>query len=241
MNVISKTALSLILLTLCNCTENAKPIPVTQQFLKEVTVAGAESVSWNNEQNFIQIVLPESYTKDSIELSLEFYDGAHLFSPPAIEAHAGNKIRMMYKGELPGDLQIVKKKDSSIKWYRVYVEHSGPLRAEMPSDTLCILGYTRESDRGNFVVIFTPIKFISGMGTVPSRAGAEEPMVTLTDSFAKINLSGKLSLKNNYLTADTSFANAKNVIVQLSGNGKVFTFPGKKVISNNPGHCGFRW
>jgi len=241
MKLIFKFLLSILVLILCTCTKDYNFIPVSEKYLREVTVAGAQEVTLNNDQNFIQITLPETYTNDSIELRLNFHEGSGLSQTMSIPGTYGERVSLPYKGQPAGGLLIWRKKDSSSKIYHIYVEHLGPLRAELAADTLCILGNLQGSDLGNFVVLNNSIKIISGMGTSPSRPGLGESLVTIFDSLSNIKSTGRFSQRVLYMSADTSIVSGKRVSLTLTCDAKSFAFPGSKVISNNPNNCGLPW
>ena len=241
MKLIFKPLLSLLVFILCTCTDDDRSIPVSERYLKDVTIAGAQNVTLNNDQDFIQITLPETYTKDSIELDLKFGEGSGLSQNRLVAGTSGNKIWLLYKGQPSGGLQIWRKQDSSYKTYRIYVEHLGPLRAELAADTICILGKLEGSDLGNFIVLNNSIKIISGMGTSPSRPDLNEAFVTMRDSLDTILSTGRFNPRILYMSADTSIISGRKVSIQLTSDDKVFSFPGSKMISNNPNNCGLPW
>ena len=72
MKLIFKFLLSILVLILCTCTKDYNFISVSEKYIKDVTVAGAQEVTLNNDQNLIPITLPETDTNDSIELRLNF-------------------------------------------------------------------------------------------------------------------------------------------------------------------------
>jgi len=238
MKLTSTTVLSLLICILCTCSKEEKFIPLNEQYLKDVKVEGAEKVTLDNNQNFIQVVLPENYSRDVIDLDFTVYDGYELQAystlPNTPKSNPTNKMTIEFKGMLPVRVTVLRKKNSTFRNYPVYVEQLGPLKVSMAADTLCVL---RHDTANSIAYVYSPTQIISGIGTIPGSPNAAYPVITITDTLTKIKLTGEFRGFAFPMKTDTSVLPLKNLIVQLLYQGKSFTFPGKKQLSMNSKDC----
>jgi hypothetical protein len=155
--------------------EPRKPTALERPYLRKLTVEGAKEVTLDHSARTIQIVLPETYESDEIELQMELIDGVSVSSTDPVKTYG-------FRGFRPIPLHILNNYSQQYDTYTIYVAVEGEIEAHLWEDL-----YLTENGSCEAVVVFT-----SGMGTVPERPSESDAMSAWLGD-AK---NGKPSIKN---------------------------------------------
>ena len=155
------------------------PDPVDTLLLKTLSVKGALDVKIDHIKGIIQVILPESYTSEFIDLDFTVQKNSSLSYASYGEGQKnisnGNNpenltYRFIYEGVRPLNINVQKELGLNSKDYIIYVNHiNGKLRAE--------LGKV-DSISYSFVTDFY-LDIQSSTGTIPNKADAKLPYVLL--------------------------------------------------------------
>ena len=154
-------------------------------FLRSIKVAGAREVTIDTARNYIQIVLPEEYTDDIIDLQVDAAPGAELVLDPWKTLYSAGHVKYHFRAAYPENFTMAIQSSSRTKSYKVFVEHEGPLTAELTSDLDLQIGGP------NTAAATAKIRFKSGVGSVPERPDLQEQIVPfLKNSSKNANVKG---------------------------------------------------
>jgi hypothetical protein len=204
-----------------------KVIEVKDKFLEAIKVNGAKEARLDTSTNTIQIVLPESFKDDILDIELSLAAGTELYIPQDLTRYTKNHVRYEFKAAYP-ETFIVQKTDPAkpgVKYYTVYVQHEGPLTAELKSE----FSLTSSVNDIAGSVIF---KFKSGIGSIPEVPDGKTVFAgSLTDPARNLTSVGECYESYLNIPKITPFLESENAVLSISYNEKKFEFPGKQKIN----------
>jgi hypothetical protein len=220
------------------CEQKHEPIPKEEQFLKNVVVSGAEDVQIDLTERTIQILLPESFKSDIVDINIALYPGASMDIQPWDNAITSDAVHFYFKGSPPKQFGVTKKENgtgSLARGYTIYVKHKGEIDMELSSPLLLYpSGYATGETSG---YSYATIKIKSGIGTIPdSPSDSKKIIPVLKDRKNNITVKGfhdsAMASFNFENTADLLFSSS--ISLSLSFGDKYFSFPGTQKILRAP-------
>jgi hypothetical protein len=197
------------------------------QLIRSILVKGAKSVTLDTTQRNIQIVLPESFTSDIIDLELNVVNGADLVKPSYSTLYEGNHVRYYFKGMAPEEFAVSRPVKNAIlaRRYRVFVIHEGPLAAEFTSE------FATANSGSEFISGEIALRFKSGMGSYPAIPNEGSKLVaTLENKGKKFNVASNYYGGNLYFQEINPLLDTDDNEVSLVYGEKTFRFPTKQKI-----------
>ena len=193
-------------------------------FLRSIKVAGAKEVTIDTARNYIQIVLPEEYTNDLIDLQLYTAPGAELVLNSWTPLYSAGHVKYHFRAAYPENFTISRTSVSHTRSYKVFVEQEGPLTAELTSDLDVQISGTNTAAGG------AKIRFKSGLGSVPERPDAQQQIVPFLKNSSK-NASVKGSFDNGlsliFFEDIFSLMEVDGTALSIEYGEKSFSFPQK--------------
>ncbi|MGG7665436.1 hypothetical protein [Dyadobacter sp. BHUBP1] len=193
-------------------------------FLRSIKVAGAREVTIDTARNYIQIVLPEGYTDDIVDLQVDAAPGAELVLDPWKTLYSAGHVKYHFRAAYPENFTMVVKSSSRTKSYKVFVEQEGPLTAELTSDLDLQVG------DANTAAAVAKIRLKSGVGSVPERPDLQEQIVPfLRNSSKNVNVKGSFDngLGVIFFEDILSLMEAEGTALSIEYGEKAFSFPQK--------------
>lgn len=196
------------------CTKEPEPsnqISMERPYLRKLTVEGAKEVTMDHSARTIQIVLPETYQFDEIQLQMELIDGVTVSSEDPFKTYG-------FRGFKPIPMNILNTYSQKYDTYTIYVDVEGEMQAHMRENLHLIEDGTCIAD----------VVFDQGIGTVPERPSEAGEMVAwLSDS-----KNSKLAIKNTGSNL-FQFADAYKLVPSETLNLSVVYKEQKLQISQN--------
>jgi hypothetical protein len=197
------------------------------QLIRSILVKGAKSVTLDTTQRNIQIVLPESFTSDIIDLELSVVKGAELVKPSYSTLYEGNHVRYYFKGAGPEEFTIAQqvKNNTFGRSYRIFIIHEGPLTAEFTSE------FAAANSGSEFISGEIAVRFESGMGSYPAiPTGGSKLIAALENKGKKFNVTSDYRGGNLYFEKINPLLDTDDNEVSLVYGEKTFRFPTKQKI-----------
>ncbi|MCF0062084.1 hypothetical protein MUK70_22865 [Dyadobacter chenwenxiniae] len=182
---------------LSNCKKDSKdpgPDPDTNQpytpiqFLRSFEVPGSEKITFDSVTKNYQISLPESYFSNSAELKMSLNKNVVLIDSLG-KATTDSTITYNFKGNQPLSFTLRDKEDKFAGSFTVYFEIAGAPKVELLTKAITI----------NTNGFKSPFKFVSGVGTIPSRPGQTPPVIKASNA------------KTGFTTQTTYYQNQENI------------------------------
>lgn len=193
-------------------------------FLRSIKVAGAREVTIDTARNYIQIILPEAYTNDIIDLQLNAAPGAELVLNSWTPLYSPGHVKYHFRATYPENFTITNKSNNQTKSYKVFVEQEGPLTAELLSDLDIRIG------GANTATGVANIRFKSGVGSLPARPDASQQILPfLKNSSKNANVKGYFDngLGQIYFEDIFSLMETEGTVLSIEYGEKAFSFPEK--------------
>ncbi len=204
-------------------------VPVDDSFLKSVTVSGAREVQLDTGKRIIQVILPETFTSNMLDLKFDVPETSELVVFADSLLVQANQIRYPYIGSSPLIFKVGKKNKSTEKLYTVFVKHEGPLTAKL---LIAPVFHPSASD----VSVSAEFQFLSGIGTIPETPISPlNPSVTLADPAKGLSEDGTASYELHYISVDkcAKFLKSENLRLSISYGNEKFDFPEIKRIQRS--------
>lgn len=191
-------------------------------FLTSIKVAGAQKVSIDTAKNQIQIILPEKFKDDVIDIELGMGKDAALELPPWRPLFSPGHVKYYFRGLPPEHFTLFKKTNfgTHAKSYAVFVKHEGPLSAELTSD-IVLAPSSPTTARGAATIVLR-----SGIGSIPETPDDVHKVIPFIKNSTK-NIDrqgtwdfGVISFEDIFSLMDTDGS-----IVGLQYGDKTFQFP----------------
>ncbi len=203
-------------------------VSVDDTYLKSVTVRGAREVQLDADKQIIQVILPETFTGNVLDLKFDLPGTSELSVFADSLLIQANQIRFPYIGSLPLTFKVGKKKQPSPneKLYTVFVKHEGPLTAKLLVAPVLQAAGSEISLSGEF-------KFLSGIGTIPETpVSPSNVSVTLSDPAKGLSKDGVASTELHYIAIEecAKFLKSENLRLSISYGSEKFDFPEIKQI-----------
>lgn len=191
-------------------------------FLRSLKVGGATKVTIDTTRNFIQIVLPETFTSDIIDIELDLVKEANLEIPPWQSMFSPGHVKYYFRGLPPENFTLLRQTASGphAKSYRVFVLHEGPLNARLESE-IELSPSSPTTARG-----IGSIRFKSGIGSIPETPDDVRKVIPfLKNSSKNVNILG--SWDTGFISFEDilSLLNVEGTVVGLNYGDKTFEFP----------------
>jgi hypothetical protein len=169
-------------------------------FIQDLKVEGAQTVTYDSVLRAYQVVLPESYTKDFITLNVILYPQA------TVSFRSPEKFDFYYRARSNGVFEV--SQDKETKSFKLYVKHLAPLKVTVD------LPYGLRSDLdGNCSVAVTAL---TGIGTIPeSPDDKKELTVTLKDEETSKTINGTYALSGVYFNQVNDFFNSDKIAIEM--------------------------
>ncbi|MBO9613558.1 MAG: hypothetical protein J7619_12720 [Dyadobacter sp.] len=196
-------------------------------YLKSVTVSGAREVQLDTGKQIIQVILPETFTSNVLDLKFDLPETSELEVSDSLLVQA-DQIRFPYVGSGPLTFKVSKKQQQypNEKRYTVFVKHEGRLTARL---LIAPVFYPAEDE----ISVTSEFKFLSGIGTIPETPiSPSNPSVTLSDPAKGLSKDGEASAELNYISIQecAQFLRSENLKLSISYADKKFDFPEIKQI-----------
>jgi hypothetical protein len=234
----SHFAVMLFFCLFSSCKPEHDPIPKEEQFLEKVIVNGAKDVKIDLTERTIQIILPESFKSDIVEINVALYPGASMDVQPWDNSITSNAVRFNFKGFPPKHFSIIKKENGSgslARDYTIYVKHEGEIDVELSSSLLLYpAGFTTGETSG---YSHATIKIKSGIGTIPGAPLDPEKIIpVLKDEKNNITVQGSHDAPGGYFSFENSegLLFSASISLSLTYGSKYFLFPGTQKIFRAP-------
>ncbi|WP_342087658.1 hypothetical protein [Dyadobacter sp. OTU695] len=225
--------LGLVLFLGCNKEKELNPEKVLKgnPFLTSVKVAGARKVSIDTTANQIQIILPEQFKGDVIDIELGISEDAALELHPWRPLFSPGHVKYHFRGSPPEHFTLSKKSGSGAhtKTYAVFVKHEGPLSAELTSD-IVLTPSSPTNARGAGTIVLK-----SGIGSIPEAPNEVTKVVPFIKNTAKnIDIQGNWDLGTISFEDVFSLMDVDGSIVGLQYGDKTFQFPQMQKLGRGP-------
>ncbi|CAG4990292.1 hypothetical protein DYBT9275_00497 [Dyadobacter sp. CECT 9275] len=219
------------LLIACKHDNDIAP-PRDKQFIKSVYVKGASSIAIDSTNGIIQVVLPENYLDDVINIEVILYDGVILSDT----TYSENKIAYKFRGARPKQFVVKQQNKDSIigKYYFIYVRHLGKLTAELASDFL-VYPQNKITEPNDNCIGY--IRLNSGMGSLPETPTSPQRLNgLLRDLPGNVNLTGFFDQGFSYLHFEGAYDLLRSRKAELSifYGDKKFVFPSLPTVQRAP-------
>lgn len=206
-------------------------VPVEDSFLKSVTVTGAREIQLDTGKQIIQVVLPETFTGNVLDLKFDLTESSELSVFADSLLVQANQIRYSYIGSPPLMFKVGKKNQSfpNEKLYTVYVKHEGPLTAKL---LIAPVFYPSASE----ISVNAEFRFLSGIGTIPETPiSPSNASVTLSDLAKGLSKDGVASSELHYIAIEecAKFLKSENLRLSISYDNEIFDFPEIKQIKRS--------
>lgn len=214
------------------CKKDKEVVPevvlVDDSYIKSVTVNGARQVQLDTGKHIIQVILPETFTGNVLDLKFDLPETSELSVFTDSLLVQPNQIRFPYLGSSPLTFRVGKKKQSSPneKHYTVFVKHEGRLTAKL---LVAPIFYPD----GNEISVNAEFKFLSGIGTIPETSiSPSQASVTLSDPAKGLSENGDAHTELHYIAIlkCAKFLKSENLRLSILYGDKKFDFPDIKQI-----------
>lgn len=198
-------------------------VAVDDSFIKSIRVNGAKEVKIDSDKRIIQIVLPESYSSEKLDLNLDLSEGSKAEVFPDIPLIQPGLIRYLFRGTSPLSFTVSKKDAqlNGVKQYTVFVKQEGQLGARLVSEPVF---YASDND----ISVYAEFVLTSGIGSVPEtpNEGFEFKSI-LTDPAKGLTGTGPGYASTNTITIvqGAQFLKSDRMILGISYGDKKFDFP----------------
>lgn len=195
--------------------EPGKPTSLERPYLRKLTVEGAKEVTIDHSTRTIQIVLPETYESDGIDLQMELIDGVSVSSTDPVKTFG-------FRGFHPIPLHIMNNYSQQFDTYTIYVDLEGEIDAYLHED----LHLTENG------TCLANVAFTRGMGTVPERPSETDAMSAWLGDVEN----GKPAIKNTgsnlFEFADAyKLVPSENLDLTIRYKAQKFQFPRKQKLT----------
>lgn len=204
-------------------------VPVDDSFLKSVTVSGAREVQLDTGKRVIQVILPETFTSNMLDMKFDLPKTSELGVFADSLLVQPNQIRYPYIGSSPLTFKVGKKDQSGEKSYTVFVKHEGPLTAKLLIAPVF-------SPSASEISVHAEFKFLSGIGTIPETPiSPVNPSATLADPAKGLSKDGAASSELHYISIDecAKFLKSEKLRLSISYDNEKFDFPEIKRIERS--------
>lgn len=195
--------------------EEVNPEPTDQpspkHFLKAVNVSGNSEVRFDSTYLSYAIALPADTKGQQLDLQLSLPAGIQLLDDNGI-ASRDTVVPFQYAGQEPKRLVLVDKKGER-QVYTIFVALPGPIKAELTTTELSL-------NRGPIIL---PVKWISGVGTIPAHPEHASAKILLRDPSNGYEVEGSFTGKqvSAYIPDATRLLQAQRLTLEIQ-------------IANNP-------
>lgn len=217
--------LQLIFLLGCKKEQEINPqeLSINDEFIKSIKVKGATEVKLDSTRRIIQVILPESFTDDLLDLDINPGDGMELEYPGDSALYIKNHIRYYFRATYPQDFKVYKTNVAFAKenWYTICVKHEGPLKAILTSELTLY-------PNGQDVAARADFKIISGLGSIPETPGGKTKAVpVLKDPAQNVTSSGYAGFNPGSLVISegSKFLKSDRMLLSITLGDKTFQFP----------------
>lgn len=205
--------------------------PKGDLFLRSIKVDGARKVAIDTTRNYIQIILPETFTSDIVDIELDVTPGSELVLNPWTPLYTPEHVKCYFKGLPPENFTILRKAQNRTKSYKVFIQHEGPLSAELTSNLdLYISGMNNAESVAR-------IRMKSGLGSIPETPDVVEKLIPfLKNSSQNASAEGIFDdgLSTIYFDNIFSLMEVEGTVLSLEYGEKTFQFPQKLKLKRAP-------
>lgn len=205
--------------------------PIDGQFLISARVPGAAKITVDNVRNFVQIVLPEPFVSDIVDIELVVSPGAELELSPWTPLYTPSHVKYYFKGLPPEHFTISRNAKSNSKSYTVYVQHEGPLAAELTSSFDLYASGTNNADG------LAKIRIKSGLGSLPETPDGERRITPVLENGSRnVHAEGFYDdgLGTIFFESILGLLDAEGTTLSLKFGTKTFQFPEKLQLKRAP-------
>jgi hypothetical protein len=225
-----KKAIIFLAITICylcwGCKKDQETGPEktikNNQFLKSVKVEGARTVTIDTALSYIQIILPETFKSDIIDIELDLIEDAKLEIEPWQSMFSPGHVKYYFRGLRPENFTLLRQTPLGphAKLYRVFILHEGPLSAQLENEIeLSPSSSTTARAIGS-------IRFKSGIGSIPETPDDVRKVVPfLKNSSKNISVRGSWDIGYIFFEDVLDFLDADGTVVGLEYGDKTFEFP----------------
>ncbi|MPR34995.1 hypothetical protein [Salmonirosea aquatica] len=203
-------------------------------WLKNVKVEGATEVAFDTVERTIAITLPATFTKDTLFLDFELYEGATLELNSWHKLITANRIELShFRGNSPTTFMVLSQDKRVGKTYMIYVECTGPLNASLTSDLML-----HPSRAEPYSSVQASLELNSGVGTIPEKPGSTKRLTSkLIDLGSGRPVQGMygVPVRTFFLENTTPLNLASEYALELEYGEKKFVSPiRKKLVRATP-------
>ncbi|MCF0051122.1 hypothetical protein LXM25_13700 [Dyadobacter sp. LJ53] len=210
-----KKLLCLIFLALAglllNCKKNAEVLVIAPnpepekanltkavEFLKGISVAGADKIVFDSVTNSYMVSLPDSYDENEAEITVSMQKDIVLWDNYKTGMTADSIIKYKYKGTSPLNFKVSDNPEKSWFIFNVYFNFSGTPEIELLSKEIPI----------NSTGSTLPIRYLAKVGSIPAAPEQNGTMVRIINRKTGFITESSLQLENLYV----NFNEAQNLI-----------------------------
>lgn len=204
-------------------------VPVDDSFLKSLTVSGAREVQLDAAKGIIQVILPETFTGNRLDMKFDLAKTSELSVFADSLLVQANQVSFPYMGSSPLTFKVGKKNQSNEKLYTVFVKHEGSLTAQLLIAPVFFPSASEISVNAEF-------KFLSGIGTIPETPVSPLNLSsTLSDPAKGLTKDGVASSELHYISIEecAKFLKSENMKLSISYGSEKFVFPEIKQIQRS--------
>lgn len=196
---------------LLNCKKDSEIIEVTPEpqpekvglteageFLKGITVTGAEKIIFDSLTNSYLVSLPDTYNERKAEVKLSMQNNIVLWDSVQSSITADSVILYSYKGTSPLHFKVSDSADESWFYFNVYFNFSGTPQIDLLNKEISV----------NASGSILPIRFLAKLGSTPAAPDQYGSIVRIVNRKTGSIYESSLYLDNMYV----NFYEAQNLI-----------------------------
>jgi hypothetical protein len=147
------------------------PLIKADEFLKMLSVTGAEKVVFDSVRNFYMVSLPDSYDESKAEVKLSLQKNIVLWDSTATSITKDSVIRYSYKGTAPLAFKLSDNPEKSWLYFTVFFNFSGIPKVELLSKEIPM----------DVTGSILPLRFVAKVGSIPASPDHFETVVKVTN------------------------------------------------------------
>ncbi|MEO6283283.1 MAG: hypothetical protein ABIN80_08360 [Dyadobacter sp.] len=197
------------------------------EFLKGITVTGAEKIEFDSVTNSYMVSLPDSYDESKAEVKVSMQKNIMLWDSAQIAIIPDSIIRYSYKGTNPLHFKVSDNPERSWFYFNVYFNFSGTPKIDLLSKEIPV----------NASGSILPLRYMAKVGSIPAAPGQYGPTVKIINRKTGFTTESHLYSDNMYV----NFPDAQNFItrdplaMEISlFNQKSVVFEGIRFIRDTP-------